>query len=219
MQIIELNQGTANWIAWRERGIGGSDAPVFWNGKHFGRGVEELWHRKKEAVTATSPDPAPIKDNSSMARGRKLEPEIRAWYENFTGIKLTTPCCAHDTIPWLKCSLDGLSSDHKLVAEIKAPRREDHETALDGEVPEKYMPQLDHLMLVTGTHLCHYVSHFPFLRDPLDQFVIVPYRRDDFRLNTLLRIETLFWESLSGDQPFTEMDRLNAFIREEECSA
>lgn len=188
MRLVELNQKSAEWLAWRRRGLGGSDAPVLVHGKHYERNLHKLWQDKTAAETYSE------KNSSSMERGNKLEPEARRLYRELTGLDPVPVCCVHEEHPWLKASLDGWIGSKQVVVEIKAVRREEHEMALAGQVPDKFVPQLDHLLLVTGGRFAHYVSFNDYFKG-LERLAVVHHPRDKANLDKLFQLEYLFWHS------------------------
>ena len=56
-------------------------------------------------------------------------------------------------------SVDALSIDGKILVEIKCPGQYDHEKALDGIIPKKYIPQLYHQMIVLELKTMKYFSY------------------------------------------------------------
>lgn len=187
----DLAQKSPEWLRWRQQGLGGSDAPVIWWGSHFGRTREKLWLEKLGRGPRA-------KGNSAMARGVRLEPEgVRRW-ELLTGLKLRQTCTERTDLPWLRASLDGWCDAKRLVAEIKAPNREDHLEALYGIPPRKYQPQLDHLILATDASLAHYVSFSDYF-ERAEQVAVVPWPRNEARLLRLLEAEHQFWWCVQTD--------------------
>jgi putative phage-type endonuclease len=194
----ELVQKSSEWLAWRQQGLGGSDAPVIWWGKHFGRTRHSLWLEKLGRG-------ARQRGNSAMARGVRLESTgVRRW-ELLTGLTLRTLCVERTDRPWLRASLDGWCDERQLVAEIKAPNREDHLEALWGQVPRKYQPQLDHLVLACSASLGHYVSYSDYF-ERTEQVAVVPWPRHEARLQGLLRAEEQFWHCVTQEVSPLELE-------------
>ncbi len=201
MRIINLEQGSPDWGIWRNTGIGSSDAPIILNGSHWGRDVRHLWREKTGKGEGA-------RFNSSMRRGKRLEPVARALYEKWTGTVANPLCAVHDLYEWMKVSLDGWVNNC-IVVEIKAPNAVDHRTALDDQVPEKYIPQLDHQLLVTGASTAHYVSYSNNF-DASEQLAIVPYPAQASRLNKLLALELAFWQYVMDEvEPPRDLSQVN----------
>jgi len=202
VKLLNLEQGSPDWLQWRNTGIGSSDAPVIYNGNHFGRSKRALWREKVQGQQGRS---APRTfENPAMRRGKDLEPVVRAWYQRWLGHEIQPRCGTHDDFDWMKASLDGWVEATSTVVEIKCPgvRKDgtsDHATALQGEVPEKYLPQLYHLALVAGGKSVHYVSHGdPGHFGAISQFTVVTLDltvADHVAgMERLLKLEREFWE-------------------------
>ena len=132
--------------------MGAADAPVImgvspWKTKY------QLWLEKTAETCSDNKS-----GNWATQRGHDLEPRARAQYELETGITAPATLAEHATYPFLRASLDGYSVESKLVLEIKCPGKDDHELALKNQVPDKYYPQIQHQLLVTGAEMAHYYS-------------------------------------------------------------
>jgi putative phage-type endonuclease len=146
----EFEQGSAAWLAWRRDGVGASDAPVI-------MGVSP-WTDLEELRREKGGPPEDRPPNWAMRRGTRLEPEARALYVRRTDIRVTPLCLEHGTRRWMRASLDGISDDGRVLLEVKCPGAVDHARARSGRVPDKYVPQLQHLLEVSGAEVCHYWS-------------------------------------------------------------
>lgn len=198
MQICTLEQRSPDWAKWRLVGIGSSDAPVLWNGKHFGKTIDSLRHEKANALLGLKIKEG--KTNSAMQRGIDSEGGILDRYRAWTGLTDSKPLCAvHDRYIWMKSSYDGICERKGkwIPCEAKTTGTRwdgtnDHYSALEGNIPEKYLPQLDHQLLVCGSTFAHYASYCPDF-PAYDQFRVIPYEAPIERLNELLRLEMEFW--------------------------
>jgi putative phage-type endonuclease len=184
--FIRLNfeQSTSEWLSWRRGGIGASDAPVV-------MGLSP-WQKEGELLLLKTGQKAERPANDAMQRGKRLEPLARLAYVKHTGIEVEPMCvqsCEHD---WMRASLDGLSADGQHVVEIKCPGEKDHSLAAAGRVPEKYYPQLQHILAVTGLGEIYYWS-FRF-----DHTVLLKVNRDDVFIAALLEKEVAFWARVCG---------------------
>lgn len=172
------------WHEWRKAGLGSSDAAVVlgispWKTRY------QLWLEK------TSQEEAVNIDNYAMARGRRLEPVARAFYEEYLNEKIPCPPAyfVHPTMPHLRASLDGWCPETQTILEIKAPGSYDHEKARLGQVPEKYLPQLQHLLLVNPeAKRVHYLSW----KDEND-YILLTVERDPLHQARLLFELDAFW--------------------------
>jgi hypothetical protein len=102
---------------------------------------------------------------------------------------------------WLKASLDGDNAGRSSAIEIKAPNRDDHKTALCGEVPEKHLAQVNHLLLVSAARGLHYVSYSDYFPRS-ERLAVVWVPRDEGVLAALFAAEAAFWQVvLEGREP------------------
>ncbi len=194
MRIVNLEQRSPEWLAWRHSGIGSSDAAVIWFGKHFGKDVETLLAEKRVKITADK------KTTARMKRGIKLEPVVRELYEQWSGYKAEPLCAVHDRYDWLLASMDGFIESVGAVVEIKCPHDQDHLQALEQQIPDKYLPQALHLALVTEARIVHYVSFSDQFPDH-ERFAIVPFTPLPADLKRLWELEKEFWDAVSPDSP------------------
>lgn len=186
----------SEWLEWRRGGIGASDAPSIMGVSPWSTPYQ-TWEKKVA--------PAHEIDNSSMKRGRDLEGPARAEFENQIGVSVFAENTESVLNPWLKASLDGICQENKVLVEIKCPNRIDHQTALDKKVPEKYYPQCQHQMAVTGLPGMYYFSYDG------SKGVIVEVPRDDAYINGQLFPKLKqFWEGVVNLVPpeMTEKDRV-----------
>ena len=58
---------------------------------------------------------------------------------------------------WQMASLDGISFDGTSILEIKHAKKEVFEMAVQGELPDHYMIQIQHALDTTGASKCYYV--------------------------------------------------------------
>lgn len=102
--------------------------------------------------------------NAAMQWGTEQEPNARAAYESMQGVLVNeTGFVLHPRIPQSGASPDGLVGDDGLV-EIKCPFTATHLDFLTGgEIPEKYMIQMQWQMACTGRVWCDFISYDPRL--------------------------------------------------------
>jgi putative phage-type endonuclease len=180
-------QQSDDWHALRKNKIGASDAPVIMGVSPW-KTPYQLWREKLSLD-------APGQMTDRMQRGLALEDQAREKFMQMTGCIVQPQVLLHPTIDWMMASLDGISSDGKLIVEIKCPNRDDHAIALDGEVPEKYKPQLQHQMEVAGVDKSHYFSF-----DGQNGIIVILYRcQSDVSL--ILKEEEKFWNCVQNYTP------------------
>lgn len=195
---VELEQGSEEWIAFRRNHIGASDAGIIM-GVGF-RTAYALWDEKVNGTKTFI--------NDAMQRGTDLEPEARRIFEAKMGRAFPPAVVKHDEISWIAASLDGICEETREILEIKTPNKKDHAEALNGRVPEKYWPQVQHQLFVTGYEWGYYVSFDG------KEIAMVEFQRDDEYIARLLVKEEAFWNRvIMLDAP--EMKKIDYVQRED----
>lgn len=183
-----MDQQCESWHEWRAEGIGSSDAPIIM-GMSPWMTPFQLWEIKTGRVQRVE------EPNFAMQRGNNLEPIARAHYETLYDLEMPATLAQHERYPFLRASLDGFNKDKKIVLEIKCPGAKDHALAKNNQIPEKYKPQLDHQILVTGADRVHYFSFSG------TSGVLVDYQPNLERAQKLLTAELEFWKCVEFDTP------------------
>jgi len=117
--------------------------------------------------------------NAAMQWGTDQEPEARLAYEfrNDASVELVG-FVPHPSIDMSGASPDGLVGDDGLL-EIKCPNTATHiETLLTGEIPGKYVVQMQWQMACTGRAWCDFASFDPRMPEQMRLFV-KRVQRDD----------------------------------------
>ncbi len=163
----ELPQGSRQWLQWRAGGVGGSEVATVCGKSRYGS-RKKIWEEKTAAARGEEVESG--YENEHMKRGKKLEPVCRNEYMQLMGWRVTPLCVLHDIDDYMRCSLDGLRDDEKLIVEIKAPGAKNHATAItvrdsrdpiglfQEEIPHYYC-QMQYQMLITDVEMCHFVSY------------------------------------------------------------
>lgn len=192
-------QGSQAWLDWRNNKIGASDACIImgvspWNTPY------ELWQIKTRQVK-----PKPMAPH--MQRGHDLEDGARDWLAKETGM-VFGPVVIEDGTPreFMVASLDGLSfPDGKVITEIKHINAKDHQCAIDGNVPEKYWPQVQHqLACLPLAEKSLYLSCL-FVRP--EERVLLKVERDEKYIEKMLVEIDKFWNCVQTLTPPPLMDR------------
>jgi putative phage-type endonuclease len=209
-----MEQRTDNWLNWRKRGIGGSDAPIIMNLSPW-KTAFQLWEEKTDKV---KPDGV---SNWAQNRGNELEPIARARYELEKGFEMGPATCAHYQHDFLRASMDGwnpacppdgdFKTVHKRGLEIKCPGEKDHLMAKSGHVPEKYFYQLVHQFIVTAADVIDYYSYWVpkgVDDDKGDGHCISVPRPPNAVLMEYFKVAQKFWECVLQDKapPLTDKD-------------
>lgn len=101
--VLDLEQGTEEWLNWRHSGIGASDASTVMGDNRF-QSPSELLYQKKNKIN-TEP-------NEKMRLGTSLEPEARDSYIEETGMPVEPLCLQSKEYSWLIASMDGVTDDY-----------------------------------------------------------------------------------------------------------
>ncbi len=183
-KIIQLQQGTEAWHAWRRQGIGASDAPTIMG--------ENPW-KKREALLLEKQLGTVVEQTHVMRRGHKLEPFARKEYETNLNRKVSPQCMQSTQHAWLLASVDGLSDDGSVVVEIKCGKSAYSYSRSTGKVPKYYYAQLQHILAVTKLEKIDYWSYQP--KRPSIHIVV---ERDAVYIEQMLAVEFEFWNQLTN---------------------
>jgi len=187
-------QNTLEWKEWRKDKIGASDIPVIMGVSPYSTPYK-LWKKKlgfeKEFV------------HQGMKFGLENESSVRERLQILYNTRIDHKTFVHSEIPWAIASLDGIDSDN-IIYEIKSCNEKDHEIAKSGQVPEKYMPQVQWQMFVSDVNTCRYSSSHK------DDLVVVEVHKDMDLIRSYLIKATEFYEHLINytEPELTEKDHL-----------
>lgn len=163
------SQGSEDWLTWRRQGLGSSDAPVLMGVSPW-QTLYGLYMDKVEGVNAFT-------GNWVTERGKRLEGFARDQYEMLKGVKCPPKSLSHPEYPWMRASLDGFIEETGVLVEIKCPIGKDRHAT---EVPEKYWPQVQWQLMVSGCEKLDFVIFgeteiiriIEVLTDPLYQIAL-----------------------------------------------
>jgi len=162
MQVINIEQGTQEWLDARKGVITGSrfkeivtpaKAELSKSSKSY------MYELVAERMGAT----VSFYQNEHMQRGNELEPDARTAYEFIKDMTVEqVGFCLHDN-KLIGVSPDGLIGDDGGI-EIKCPKETTHISYLDsGSLPLIYKPQVQGSMWVTGREWWDFMSYHPEL--------------------------------------------------------
>lgn len=140
----DLPQRSQEWLDYREKGLGASDAAVIMGASPY-KTIKQLWDDKLGQGE-------PFIMNAAVQNGIDLEPKARHEFEIATGLKVKPLCAIHKKYDWLRASLDGCTEDGKITLEIKCPSFPalHNKIIRTGQVPTYYYPQVQYQLLVTS---------------------------------------------------------------------
>jgi len=172
---------TPEQMEWRAKGIGASDARRLMEGDGA-----SLWLEKKGLQA-----PEDLSYVLPVQMGVWTERHNLEWFAQETGMRIHYENLQrkHHEHPWMRCTLDGTTSD-SIPIECK------HVNAFSKmpDVLAKYYPQLQHQMGVTGAITCYLSVFIGTLKWEYEKVA-----RDPFYINELITLERKFWLSLADE--------------------
>ena len=187
--LVDLEQGTSEWLSWRHQGIGASDASTIMGENRF-ESPSGLLHQKRGPVILDS------FQNEAMALGTQLEPEARKLYIATTGNEVTPVCVQSSKYDWFRASLDGLSANHDAVVEIKCGASVYRRVSQSRSIPDYYYGQVQHILAITGLDSLDFWCYWPD-----NPPVLLQMKRNETYIERLLLKESQFWALVTLGNP------------------
>ena len=200
MTIVDVPQRTPEWFAARLGRLCGSRAGDMLATIRSGEAAARRDLRTQlvlERITGRSQENG--YQNADMLRGTELEPIALAAYEAQTG-RLVEPIgfCQHDAL-LAGCSPDGFV-DADGAIEIKVPRSANHLSCLrSGGLPKEHLPQVVHLLWITGRAWVDFISFDPRFPEPLHLYV-VRHLRNEVEIKSYELAATLFLREVDEEE-------------------
>ena len=197
MKIVNLEQGTKEWLDWRKFGITATDAYTI-----MGHGFEtpfSLWEVKTGKRNAPDINNVPV-----VKYGREHECDARAWWESLPEniMSMALPLVIEsDENPIFKASLDGFDAERNLIIEFKCPMstsstwKEISEKGEKSNAYKRYWVQIQHQMMCAGADSAELV----FFNAEANTGKIFKIVRDDKFINELKTKEIQFWNCVAND--------------------
>lgn len=147
-RILDLTQGTDDWLRWRQGGIGASDCATILHLNPYQNDFELYLLKtgqKKEKPLRNQSDGRP----DPRQHGQTHEDAARSAAMAATEMLLAPVCMEHGTIPWMRASLDGYDPVENVLLEVKCPDDiRNHLQAREGRIPLEYYCQIQHQIAV-----------------------------------------------------------------------
>lgn len=188
MKVIGIKQGSRDWLDWRGKGLGASDAPAIMGISPWSTPFQ-LWLEKTGLGERMPSNEFAV---AAMRRGNDLEPVARKLVEAELGLFFPALAATHDVHEFIRASFDGYHEETNTLLEIKCPSKVDHAEALKGRVPKKYFPQLQHQFLVSGAKTCIYASY-----DGKESLALVTVYPDSIYIGRLTQALVSFWGNVN----------------------
>ncbi len=193
MAIIDLKQGSKEWLDYRMGKIMATDSSILTETNKWKTSLE-LWEEKLGLRE-------PQSLNEAMKRGQDLEEEARSLAIQRIG-KDFHPCVYEsDKYTFLAASLDGMSICCEYLLEIKCPKEQTHLEAIDGVVPSYYLDQIQQQLLVTECKSCFYFSYRPEYKKQI--FAYIEIFPDKQRQEKIIEKAQEFYTQMCTMQPPT----------------
>ena len=201
--VLTENLPYADWLEYRKRGIGGSDASVVCGISRYKSPVE-LWMEKTNQLQTQG-------GGEAAYWGTQLEPFVRAEFTKRTGIEVChrSELLQSEGYPFMLANLDGVCEvpdvgpcifEAKTASAYKAGEWED-------TIPDEYALQLAHYMAVTG-----YKGAYIAVLIGGNTFKWKFVERDEELISMLIELETSFWNHVQDCTP-PPLDGSNATAR------
>ncbi len=151
MKIVDVQQGSEEWLALRRSKITATDCAAI-----MGRSK----YKSPHMVWLDKMGKSKVFENDAMKRGKELEPEARAYFNHRFELFCEPVVAISDKHPWQMASLDGWDPEKKVIIEIKCPGEAVFREAQEGKFQEDYILQCLHQLAVCSEALrnclCYY---------------------------------------------------------------
>lgn len=186
------NMDYADWLDWRRKGIGGSDASIVCGINKYKSPVE-LWLDETGQL--------PYDEAGEAAYwGTVLESLVKSEFTKRTGIEVCTvnQLLQSEEYPYMLANLDG-TCEHPIygttVFEAKTASAY-RAGEWDDRLPDEYMLQLQHYLAVTG-----YMGAYIAVLIGGNTFRWKFIERDEELISMLIQLEGDFWDHVQSNTP------------------
>jgi len=202
-----MQQGTSQWLMWRRAGLGASDAPVIM-GIYTYKTPFQLWEEKLGRECQEK------KNQFILDKGHTIEKRARLLYEILNDKPMPPALVEYAKMPFLRASLDGYDAEKNIILEIKyVGKKELQEIRDSGKIPERYYPQVQHQLLVTGAKCVDFFAY----NDELDSYTLVKCEPDNDYIHLLVEKEREFWQLVQKQTAPELTEKDYVFIQDQEA--
>ena len=155
MRVVDLEQGSPEWLKWRLTHRMASWAPAVMG--------EDPYNTRQNALEFYAGNARPKLQTAAMRRGHEMEPKVRSKLSTLTGLEFTPMVVASGLYG---ASLDGYCEGplgKKFICEIKAPSSENSpylQAAIAGNAGSSFW-QIQHQLYVSKAHACLFAVLHP----------------------------------------------------------
>ena len=181
--VSTLHLEKSEWLAYRKRGIGGSDAGAVCGLNPYCTAIQVYYDKTTTEIQQT--------DNEAMRQGRDLEDYVARRFMEATGKKVrrANAMYYHEDHPFMLADVDRMIVGESAGLECKTASPYMEDKWKDGNVPVHYLIQCHHYMGVCGAD-AWYIAALILGRG----FVYYRIDRDEELISSLIQIETDFWK-------------------------
>ena len=182
--VSTLNLPHEEWLAYRKKGIGGSDAGAVAGLNPFASPMSVYQDKVSDSVSDI--------DNESMRQGRDLEDYVARRFMEASGLKVrrSNAMYQHEEYPFMLADIDRMVVGENAGLECKTASAYSADKWKDGEIPAHYLIQCHHYMAVLGAD--HWYLAVVLLGK---EFKYTRIDRDEELIANLIAIESDFWNS------------------------
>jgi putative phage-type endonuclease len=196
MKVINVLQGTPEWLDWRKQGLSATTAAIILELSPY----KSPWRLWAEMLGKVEEDD--LSKNPLVKHGKRNEDRLRKKIEADEFSILLPICCEHTKNPLYRASLDGLD-DNDIPWELKWPSNkvwhEVNELGVKSEAYLLYYPQVQHQLLVTGAR----EGRLVFGNDLTGEVKYVKFiiKRDEAMINEIMLRGLNFWNMILKKTP------------------
>jgi len=154
-QTHSLVQGSAEWLAFRAKHFGASEAAAM-------LGISSYMKRDELLRLKTTGVPVEVTPETQCRfdEGHRLEAAARFIAEGIVNEELFSPTMSM-TVDGLSlsASFDGLTMDETTAWECKTLNEKLRNSLTDGVIPDEYHPQLEQQLLISGAERCLFMAY------------------------------------------------------------
>lgn len=194
---VLMKPNTVEWELARKEGIGASDAPIIM-GLSPWRTPRQLFEEKTTETLSVPTYP--------MKWGREWEGTALSIFQESTGFKVDSgsdECFVWSKErPWQFATFDGLLDNGSFV-EVKCPLSiKNHQMAVNGNIPEMYLVQMQHQFCLRDCEKAYYCSLFIDKKNGYQEDIrILEVYRDEDYIQKIIEAEEIFLDHLISNTP------------------
>ena len=182
--VSTLNLDKKEWLKYRKKGIGGSDAGAVCGLNPYRTAMQVYNDKISDTIEEI--------DNEAMRQGREFEDYVARRFTEATGKKVrrANAMFCHESYPFMLADVDRMVVGENAGLECKTASPFMAEHWKDGKIPLSYQIQCYHYMTVCNAD-AWYIAVLIYGKD----FKYYRLERDESMLADLVRIEQDFWEN------------------------